>query len=179
MSFGIVASFAVAMGLLVAPAQAGTIAGTFDGNSILTPTSTPGVFIQNFTGDGDDTTFGPFTASSQSTIDFSNRPHIAVSNVMLLETFANGTLFGTGSGSGTANGQGTALFTSDFIITGGTGLFAGNTGKVTITGTISQTGPTTEGINASFTGSLNAPEPSTLILTTTCLVGFGLRRIRV
>jgi hypothetical protein len=177
--FGIIASLVVALGGLVVPVQADVITGIFDGNTILTPTVTPGVFIQNFTGDGEDTTFGLFTASAQSTIDFSNPPLILISNGTLSETFKNGTLLGTSSGSGTASGHGTATFTIDFVITGGTGNFAGGTGEATLTGTITQTSPTTELISASYTGSLTpVPEPSTLVLLTTGLVGFGLWRRR-
>jgi hypothetical protein len=178
--FGIIASLVVALGVLVVPVQADLITGTFEGDSTLTPTGTPGVFIQDFTGDGDDTTFGLFTPSSQSTIDFSVPPNILISNGTLLETFTNGTLEGTSSGSGTASGKGTATFTIDFVITGGTGNFAGDTGEATLTGTITQTSPTTESISGSYTGSLTSvPEPSTLVLLTTgLLVGFGLWRRR-
>jgi hypothetical protein len=174
----VIAGLGVALGILAAPCPAATISGAFDGNSTLTPTGKPGVFIQNFTGDGNDVIFGAFTASSQSTIDFSSPPHISVTNAMLLETFADGTLFGTGSGSGTASGQGTATFAFDFLITGGTGRFAGDKGAAIITGTITQTGPTTEAITASFSGSIAAPEPSTMALWTTGLAVFGLRRRR-
>src|ERR1700675_1230268 len=79
--------------------QGGVITGTLSGDSTLTPTITPGVFVQNFTGDGDDTTFGSFTPQSLSTIDFSNPPAILISNGMFSETFLQGTLFGTSSGS--------------------------------------------------------------------------------
>jgi hypothetical protein len=157
----------VALGGVAVPARAGSLSGTFDGNSTLTPTGTTGIFIQNFTGDGDDTTFGSFTAQAQSTADFSNPPQIFFSDGMLLLTFSEGTLFGTGSGSGTASGQGTATFTNNFNITGGTGLFDGATGKVTLTGLITQTGPTTESISdGSYVGtfSTSIPEPSTLTL---------------
>ena len=150
---------------LVFPVQGELISGTLSGDSTLTPTSTPGVYVQNFTGDGDDTTYGSFTPQSQSTIDFSKPPNITILDGSLSLTFSQGTWFGTTSGSGTASGQGTATFTVDFVITGGTGLFAGATGEATITGTITSTGPTTESISGSYVGSLAlVPEPSSLAL---------------
>lgn len=150
---------------LAVPAQAGSLSGTFDGTAALTPTGTPGVFIQNFTGDGTDNTYGEFTVSSMSTVDFSSPPNIVITNGMLTEEFMNGTLMGTGSGSGTASGHGTATFTIDFVITGGTGIFTGNRGEAMITGMITQTGQFTEAIsNASYTGTLVTPEPSSWML---------------
>jgi hypothetical protein len=156
---------------LGAPVLAQTITGSFDGVGTLTPTNTPGIFTQNFTGDGTDTMFGAFTATSQSTVDFTNPPFIAITNAMLIQMFANGSLFGSGSGSGMANGQGMATFTSDFEITGGTGVFEGLHGDVIITGTITQTGPLTEAVDATYTGNLVTPEPSSLSLL---FLGAGL-----
>jgi hypothetical protein len=154
--------FAVML-ILIAPAYAGSISGTFDGNATLTPTGMPGVYIQNFVGDGTDTMFGEFDVTSMSTVDFSNPPNIVITDGMLLETFGEGTLFGTGSGTGTANGHGMATFMIDFVITGGTGIFAGDHGEAMIKGDITQTGPLTETIsNASYTGTLVTPEPSSL-----------------
>ena len=149
---------------LIVPAQAGSLGGSFDGVATLTPTSTPGVFIQNFVGDGTDATFGAFDATSQSTVDFTNPPIITITNGTLSEVFAGGDLFGTGSGSGMANGHGIATFTIDFIITGGTGIFEHQTGDAIITGTITQTGPLTEAIEATYTGMLGTPEPSSVSL---------------
>jgi len=148
---------------LTVPAQAGSLSGSFDGVASLTPTGTPGVFIQNFVGDGTDATFGAFDAMSRSTVDFSNPPSINITNGTLTEIFAGGKLFGTGSGSGTASGHGTATFTIDFLITGGTGIFEHQTGEAMITGTITKTGPTTEAIDATYTGTL-VPEPSSVSL---------------
>jgi hypothetical protein len=148
---------------LIVPAYAGSIEGSFDGNATLTPTSTPGVFFQNFTGDGTDTRFGAFDLSSMSTVDFSNPPHIVITDSMLTETFSDGALFGIGSGTGTGNGNGMATFMIDFVITGGTGIFAGDHGSVMAMGTITQTGPLTEAVsNATYRGTLVTPEPSSL-----------------
>jgi hypothetical protein len=155
----------VATAWLAVPAQAGSISGVFDGNATLTPTGTPGIFIQNFTGDGTDNTYGPFTVSSMSTVNFTMPPNIVFTNGMLLETFMNGTLFGTGSGTGTASGMGTATFTINFVITGGTGIFEHFHGNATIMGDVTQTGPLMEAIsNASYTGTLVTPEPGSLML---------------
>jgi len=154
----------VVMVCLIMPARAGSLSGTFDGDSTLTPVS-PGIYVQNFTGDGDDVIYGSFTPQSQSTIDFSHPPQILISDGMLLMTFSKGTLFGTGSGSGTGNGNGTATFTVDFVITGGTGSFAEALGEVTLTGMITQTSPTTESVSdGSYVGSFSIPEPSSLAL---------------
>jgi hypothetical protein len=162
----LIAGMILGVAAFALPLQAEAIGGTFDGTATLTPTGTPGVYVQNFTGDGDDTTFGAFTPTGHSTIDFSNPPNLHLSGSEITETFAHGTLFGTGSGSGTGNGNGTATFTIDFVITGGTGDFAGDTGEAILTGTITQTSPTTESItNGSYTGSITpAPEPGTWML---------------
>jgi hypothetical protein len=172
----------IALAGVVTTTRAGAIAisGTFEGDATLTPTGMPGIYTQSFSGDGDDTTFGAFTTTSQSTIDFSKPPNIAVSNGMFTETFARGALFGTSSGAGTGNGSGTATFTIDVVITGGNGIFAGYTGTATLMGTITQTSPTTESIsNGSYSGSLNTPEPATMVLYAvgaTVLLGYGLWR---
>ena len=167
----------VVLAAIVVPVQAGIISGTFDGNSTLTPTDTPGIFTQHFSGDGDDTIFGSFTATSTSTIDFSHPPNIVVSDSTLMEAFGDSRLIGDGSGSGTGNGHGMATFTFDFLVTEGTGIFKGDKGNVTVTGTIVQTSPTTESVTASYTGSLTTvPEPSTLILLAAGFAALCLRR---
>jgi hypothetical protein len=161
---------------LAAPVHADTISisGTLEGNSTLTPTGTSGIFAQNFTGDGDDTTFGSFTSQSQSTVDFTHPPSILVSDGSFTETFAQGTLFGTNSGDGTASGHGTATVTFDLVFTGGTGLFAGAAGEATATETIRNTGPTTESITGSYTGTLTTtPLPATWMMLLAGLIGLG------
>jgi hypothetical protein len=99
-----------------------------------------------------------------STIDFSSPPNILITAGTLSETFLHGTLLGTASGSGTASGHGTATVTIDYVITGGTGLFAGATGEATLTATITSTSPTTESIsNGTYVGSLTlVPDPALL-----------------
>jgi len=155
----------VVMVSLVAPLRAGQITGTLEGDATLTATGTPGVFTQNFTGDGDDTTYGAFTPSSTSTVDFSSPPNIVITDGMLALVFSQGHLYGTGSGSGTANGNGTATVTIDFLVTGGTELFAGATGDVTITAMITSTGATTESVTGTYVGTLQVvPEPSAVTL---------------
>lgn len=152
------------LALLIVPAQAGLLSGAIDGTATLTPTGTPGIYIQNFVGDGIDATYGAFNATSQSMVDFTSPPNIVITNGMLTDVFAGGKFFGTGSGGGTANGQGSATFKVDFIITGGTGIFEHQTGEVTIMGTITQTSQTTESIDGTYLGNIGTPEPSSLSL---------------
>ncbi len=162
----------VALWALAMPVQAGTLSGTFDGDATITAMGAPGIYTQNFTGDGTDDIYGAFTPSSNSTVNFSNPPAILFTGGILLDTFTNGTLFGTGSGTGIGNGSGMATFTIDFVITGGTGIFAEVTGgEVILTGTITETSPTTEAIsNGTYMGSFTVPEPSSLTLLTPALV---------
>jgi hypothetical protein len=166
----VVAGFAI-------PAHASTISGTLDGDSTLTPTGSLGIYVQNFTGNGDDTIYGAFTSLSTSNVDFSAPPSITISGGSFTETFTQGKLLGTSSGDGKASGTGTATFTLDFVFTGGTGLFAGATGDATLTGTITSTGPTTESIsNGTYTGNLAlaTPLPPALPLFASALGALGL-----
>jgi hypothetical protein len=156
----------VVLGGLAAHARAGSISGTVSGDTTLTPIS-PNVFLQSFSGTGDDTLLGPFTMQSQSTVDLNNPLDIIISNGTCSQTFAEGTLTGTCSGSGTTTGMGTGTFENEIVFTGGTGLFAGATGEMTVTGTEVSTGPTTGAITASYVGTLSSvPEPGGLALLT-------------
>jgi hypothetical protein len=92
----------VTMAGIAVSVSAGPISGTLSGDATLTPTGAPDVFTQNYTGDGNDTTFGSFTVQSTSTVDFSHPPNVVISDGMFTETFSAGILFGTSSGEGTA-----------------------------------------------------------------------------
>ena len=139
----------------------GAISGTVSGNTTITPTNAPNIVIQDFTGDGNDTVLGSFTMQSQSTVNFSNPLDIIISNGMCSQTFSEGTLTGMCYGSGTTTGVGTGTFTTEIVFTGGTGLFAGATGEMTVTGTEMTTGPTTGTITASYVGTLSSvPNPA-------------------
>jgi hypothetical protein len=155
---------------LVVPAHAGSISGTFAGSATLTPTSTSGVDILNFTGNGSDTTFGSDSVSLQSTIDFTSPPHFLLTNTTLREVFSGGTLMGTGSGIGINPSTGTSTFSIAIEFTGGTGIFGGVTGGMILHARMSPTSSTTETISlGNYTGALvldppAVPEPGTLAL---------------
>jgi len=161
---------------LAVPALAQSLSGSFDGVGTLTTTSMTGIYMQSFTGDGSDDTYGAFDAASQGMIDFSNPPRIVITDTMWSQTFSDGTLFGSGSGTGTGNGHGMATFMIDLAISGGTGTFEGLHGNIIVTGTITQTGPLMDAVDATYTGNLVTPEPSSLSLLLLG-AGFGYRLV--
>ena len=172
------AALLVTAGVIV-PAGAGPISGSFGGNSTFTPTATPGVLAQAYTGEGTDMTFGSFTVQSSSIVDFSSPPAISVNNGTFTETFSEGTLLGTFSGEGTTSGTGIGTATAEWVFTGGTGLFIDATGEGTVLQTIVMTGPTTASGSATYTGTLSlVPEPGTLVLLGSALLGFTTLRRR-
>jgi hypothetical protein len=74
----------------------------------------------------------------------------------------------------------TAKLTLDLVITGGTGLFAGDTGEATSLQMIMSTSPTTGAGSGTYAGTLsNVPEPSSLaLLAPAALFVFYRRRRR-
>ena len=162
---------------VIAPAGAGPITGSFGGDSTFTPTATPGVLAQAYTGEGTDMTFGSFTVQSHSIVDFSSPPAISVNNGTFTETFSQGTLLGTFSGEGTTSGTGIGTATAELVFSGGTGLFTDATGEASVLQTIMKTGPTTASGSATYTGTLSlVPEPGSLALLATAVFLFYQRR---
>jgi hypothetical protein len=160
----------VVMGALAVPVQADTtaVSGTLTGTSTLTPTGTLGVYDETFTGSGVDSVSGPYTTTNTSTITFSN-PTTFTSVGMFIDVLAGGTLFGTFTSKGNITGVDTSTITFDTVM-GGTGAFAGDTGKITVIGT--NTPSDTPPFNGNYTGFIvTAPEPSSVALM---LLGVGL-----
>lgn len=96
-------------------------------------------------------------------------------------SFAEGNLLGSLSGSSAPTGTpGLSAINLDYLVTGGTGLFAGATGAFTGIGTTnSAVRPSI--VNYAFEGQLSiAPEPGTwaMMLLGFGAIGFGLRRQR-
>jgi hypothetical protein len=159
------------MGALALPAQADTIStfGTLTGTTTLTATSNPAVFDSSFTGSGVDSMFGGFTTTNSGKITFTSTTTFTSSGTFM-DVLAGGTLFGTYTGSGSVTGVDTSI-TIDTVATGGTGIFAGDTGKSTIMGTSTITSSTTSSFSGTFTTSITTvPEPGSVTLL---LAGIG------
>jgi len=165
------------MGALALPAQANTItsSGTLTGTSTVTATSNPAVFDSSFTGSGTDSVSGPFTTTNMGTLIFTSLTTFTSSGTFM-NVLAGGTLFGTFTGSGTVNGT----VTTDSLVTGGTGMFAGDKGVSTITSTCTTTSPTTSSCAGTFTSSITTvPEPGSLALVLTGIGFLPLMRRRL
>jgi len=155
------------MGGLAVSAQADSmpVSGTLTGTSTTTATSNPAVFDSSFTGSGVDSVSGPYTTANTSTITFTSSTTF-ISSGTFTDMLAGGTLFGAFFGVGTVTATGSDITLLD-LFTGGTGIFAGDTGEVTVTGTSTTTGAFT----GTYTGFITTPEPSSLALM---LAGIGL-----
>jgi hypothetical protein len=163
----------VILGGLAVPVRADSTptSGTLTGNSILIATDDPCgcVFDTIFIGSGVDTASGKFIAVNTGTDIFSTLTSFTSSGTFI-DVFAGGTVFGTFIGTGTVTGATTTTVTLDTLTTGGTGIFAGDTGESIVTGTNTSTNmPMFKGTYAGFINTV--PEPSSLALV---LAGIGL-----
>ena len=160
----------VMIGGLAVPVLADSIpdSGTVTGNTTLTPTGIPGVFGTNFTGSGVDSVSGAFEATNTGITIFSSTTAFTSSGTFI-DVFAGGTVFGTFNETGTLTGATTSIITINTVSTGGTGIFAGETGESTVMGT--NTSTNTPMFSGTYTGFFTTPEPSSLALM---LSGIGL-----
>ena len=148
-----------------AQADSTPTSGTLTGNTTLTATADPLVFDSSFTGSGVDSASGAFTTTNMGTIIFTSLVTFESSG-MFEDVVSGGTLFGTFTGNGVFIGIGSETVTVD-LITGGTGIFLGDTGEITVTGTTNAVGAFT----GTYTGFIKTPEPSSLALM---FAGIGL-----
>jgi len=165
--------------------RADTISGTISAANVQVLTTPPNIYSGTSTGTGNDTTFGVFNFSSAWTTTLTNPTNFLVSNGTFLETYATGTVSGIFTGSGTVDtSTEVTTFTENFVLASGTGIFAGETGQATLTGTgtFALNGSSTGTYTGSFAQVSAVPEPSTLVLLSTSLVGLmglGLRKRRL
>ena len=164
----------VMMGGLAVPAQANSIptSGTVTGNSTLTATADLFVFDTNFIGSGVDSVSGKFTGTNMGTDTFNPSFTMFTTSGTFIDFFAGGTVFGTFTGNGTVTVTVTGATTSivlNTVQTGGTGIFAGDTGESTVIGT--STSSNNPMFTGTYTGFITTPEPSSLTLM---LAGIGL-----
>jgi hypothetical protein len=161
---------ALVMGAFAVPVQADTtpVSGTLMGTSTLTATGNPAVFDSSFTGSGVDAVSGPYTTTNMGTITFSSLTTFT-SVGTFTDVLTGGTLFGIFTGNGTVTGADSSTIIFD-TVTGGTGAFAGDTGKITVIGT--NTPSDAPPFSGTYTGFIvTAPEPSSVALL---LAGIGL-----
>jgi hypothetical protein len=157
----------VLLGVLAVPVRADATpdSGTITSTATVSPTGTFNVFDVNSTGSGVDLLSGDFTTTTTYTLTFTGLTTDIFSG-SFVDVFSGGKTFGTFTGSGSLG-----AFTNVTVITGGTGIFAGDTGEFTVIGTSTEPSRTTISSTSSYKGFIKTPEPSSLALI---LAGIGL-----
>jgi hypothetical protein len=111
-----------------------------------------------------------WTTSDDLTVYGPTFTTFTVTNGIFTDTFSGGTLFGTFTGSGTNNGV-TSPGTFTDVITGGTGAYLGDTGTLTLDGTLVLA---TGAVSGTESGSLTTtPLPSTWLMLLSGFLGLG------
>lgn len=171
----LVSATLVALAGFIASVQAATIpfSGTESGTLVepITLIDSNLVGTAELSGSGSGT-FGSytFTASSDLTIFGPSFTNVSITNGTVTVTYSDGTLLGTTSGTGITNGT-IATDTINVIYTGGTGVFAGDTGTATILETVYVDSNTfTDSISGALT---TTPLPSTWLMLLSGFVGLG------